>query len=99
LVAPVWADFMRRVLHEMPSETTPIPEGVFGATVNRRTGLPTGPDDPEAITEFFIRGEVKRPEPASPPEPSPASPPEPAPASPAPAVQPIAPEPVGASQR
>ena len=99
LVAPVWADFMRRVLHEMPPETTPIPEGVFGATVNWRTGLPTGPDDPEAITEFFIRGEVKRPEPASPPEPSPASSPEPPAASPAPAVQPIAPEPVGASQR
>jgi penicillin-binding protein 1A len=62
LGAPVWADFMRRVLPEVPAETVPIPEGVLAAHVNSRTGLPTGPEDPEAMTEFFIRGEVATPE-------------------------------------
>ncbi len=81
LGAPVWADFMQRVLPEIPAGTIPIPEGVFPAQVNWRTGLPTGPEDPEAITEFFIREEVATPEaepPASPSEemPPPASVPE-----------------------
>jgi penicillin-binding protein 1A len=62
LGAPVWADFMQRVLPEVPAETVPIPEGVFPAQVNWRTGLPTGPEDPEAITEFFIRGVLATPE-------------------------------------
>jgi len=62
LGAPVWADFMRRVLPEVPAETVPIPEGVLAAHVNSRTGLPTGPEDPEVMTEFFIRGEVATPE-------------------------------------
>jgi penicillin-binding protein 1A len=95
LVAPVWADFMRRELQEMPPETLTIPEGVFSATVNYLTGLPTDPDDPQAITEYFIRGDVRGSAAASPP----ASPPEPAPAPPAPAVQPLAPLPAGASQQ
>lgn len=95
LVAPIWADFMRRVLHDLPPETATIPDRVFSATVNYLTGLPTGPDDPQAITEYFIRGDVRGPATASPP----ASPPEPAPVPLAPAVQPIAPEPAGASQR
>jgi penicillin-binding protein 1A len=78
LGAPVWADFMQRVLPEVPAETIPIPEGVFPAQVNWRTGFPTGPEDPEAITEFFIRGEVVSPveEPAASPPEAPAPPPE-----------------------
>jgi len=95
LVAPMWAGFMRRVLYDLPPESVTIPEGVFSATVNYLTGLPTDPDDPQAITEFFIRGDVRGPATASPP----ASPPEPAPVPLAPAVQPILPEPAGASQR
>jgi penicillin-binding protein 1A len=92
LVAPVWADFMRRVLHDLPPETAAIPEGVFSATVNYLTGLPTDPDDPQAISEYFIRGDVRGPATASPP----ASPPERAPAPP---FQPVAPLPAGASQQ
>jgi membrane carboxypeptidase/penicillin-binding protein len=90
LAAPIWADFMRRALHELPPETVPVPEGVFTASVNWRTGLPTGPGDPEAITEFFIRGDASAPPPAVPAEPA---------AMPPPAAQPIAPLPEGAGQR
>jgi penicillin-binding protein 1A len=92
LGAPVWADFMRRVLPEVPAETVPIPERVLAANVNLRTGLPTGPEDPEVITEFFIRGEVATlevepdvPEPLSPLETTP-------PSSPAPIAPPPLPE-------
>ena len=91
LAAPIWAAFMRRALHELPPETVPVPEGVFTASVNWRTGLPTGPGDPEAITEFFIRGDVATPEPAGPTQPVSSQPP--------PAPQPIAPLPEGAGQR
>lgn len=98
LGAPVWADFMQRVLPEVPAETIPIPEGVFPAQVNWRTGLPTGPEDPDAITEFFIREEVVSPaeEPAaSPPEATPS--PESVPVAP-PTISPL-PLPEGATQR
>ena len=98
LGAPIWADFMQRVLPEIPAETIPIPEGVFPAQVNWRTGLPTGPEDPEAITEFFIRGEVATPEAepaASPPEAT--APPESVPAAP-PTISP-SPLPEGAGER
>jgi len=70
LVAPIWADFMRRALYDIPSETIPVPEGVFSVTVNYRTGLPTTPENPEAITEFFIRddaGELLQVKPEEPP--------------------------------
>lgn len=61
LIAPIWADFMRQALEDIPAETVPIPEGVFPATVNWLTGLPTKPDDPEAITEYFIGGDTHEP--------------------------------------
>lgn len=91
LAAPIWADFMRRALRGLPPETVPIPEGIFTARVNRRTGLLTVPDDPEGVTEFFIRGDVASPQPASPAES--------ASAPTIPAAQPVAPLPEGASQR
>jgi penicillin-binding protein 1A len=56
LAAPVWADFMRRALRGVPRDTIPIPEGLLPVRVNYRTGLPTDPSDPAAITEYFIRG-------------------------------------------
>jgi penicillin-binding protein 1A len=83
LAAPVWADFMRRALRDIPQEAVPIPEGIMSASVNWRTGVPTGPDDPEAITEYFVRGEVGGPALASPAEPV-------VPLAPEPGVQPPA---------
>jgi len=99
LVAPVWADFMRQALRNLPPETLPMPEGVFSASVNYWTGLLTDPGDPEAITEYFIRGPAEAPGLAAPPEPAPASPPEPALVPPPLTIQPAAPEPVGMGQR
>lgn len=103
LVAPIWADFMRRALEEVPPETMPIPEGVFPVRVDRLTGLPADPGDPEAITEYFIRGDMPAPEAPRPEGPAgeanmpPAAPPQ-LPFFPI-APQPIAPLPEGAGQR
>jgi penicillin-binding protein 1A len=110
LAAPIWADFMRRVLPDLPADTLPIPEGVFTVQVSWRTGLPTGPGDPEAITEFFIRGDLPGlalvPEVSQPPTEAevripPTVPEEPAPSGP-PAPPPAGPPailPEGAGQR
>jgi penicillin-binding protein 1A len=99
LVAPVWADFMRHALRDVPAETVPIPEGVFTASVNYWTGLLAEPGDSAAITEYFIRGSAETPVPSSTPGLLPVSPPPPPPLPSTPAVQSIAPEPVGAGQR
>jgi penicillin-binding protein 1A len=67
LVAPIWAGFMRQALERLPSSDWPIPEGLFTARVNRRTGLPTDPGDPDGITEYFRRGEPELPAIGEPP--------------------------------
>jgi penicillin-binding protein 1A len=69
LAAPVWADFMRRALRGETPVTPPIPEDVLPIRVNYRTGEPTGPDDPEGITEYVLRGESLPPDltPVAPP--------------------------------
>jgi penicillin-binding protein 1A len=60
LAAPVWAEFVKRVHRNLPPQSLLIPDGVIQAHVNRRTGELTHPADPEAIMEFFIRGDSQR---------------------------------------
>jgi len=55
LAAPIWVDFIRRSLGDSPVEAFVPPEGVFRVSVNRRTGVPTVPTDPEAFSEYFMR--------------------------------------------
>ena len=62
LVAPLWSSIMHQTLKNLPSNDWLIPEGLFTARVNWRNGLPTSPDDPEGITEYFRRGEPEGPE-------------------------------------
>jgi penicillin-binding protein 1A len=94
LIAPIWAAFMRRALANTAPEAFPIPENILPAQVNYRTGLPTDGRDPEAITEYFIRGDLA-PEPAPPlPGPTglvPPPPPPPLPGGPAVPVIPAVP--------
>jgi penicillin-binding protein 1A len=87
LVAPVWADFMRRALRGVSPERATIPEGVLSLRVNYRTGLATDAADPEGITEYLLRGETPGAETVTP---GPA---------PAPSSVPIAPLPPGAGDR
>ena len=57
VAAPIWADFMRQSLGDSPVEPFLPPDGVYQTLVNRRTGQPTSSTDPEAIEEYFIRGQ------------------------------------------
>jgi penicillin-binding protein 1A len=98
LAAPVWIQFMRAAFRESPPEVFPVPEPLVPVTVNYYTGLPTYPQDPDALTEYFVRGtEPRRAALAGPavPLPSPPQPPSTAPALPPlpPAAAPLPPAP------
>ncbi len=57
LAGPIWVDFMKQSVGDQPVEAFLPPEGVIQVSVNRRTGEPTVPSDPEAFQEYFIRGQ------------------------------------------
>ncbi len=93
LAAPTWIQFMRAALEGSPPEAFPVPEPLVPVTVNYYTGLPTYPQDPDAVTEYFVRGTEPRratmggaaaPLPSPPPLAPPLPPPTAAPLPPAP---------------
>jgi penicillin-binding protein 1A len=53
---PIWVDYMRVALKGIPVEPFVPPLGVTTAYVNRETGQPTVPDDPDGYEEYFIVG-------------------------------------------
>ncbi|MDO8705107.1 MAG: penicillin-binding protein 1A [Sulfuricaulis sp.] len=53
---PVWIDFMRVALQDVPEKPLIPPNTIVKLTVNSETGKPTTPDDPEAMEEYFIQG-------------------------------------------
>ncbi|MGH7363227.1 MAG: penicillin-binding protein 1A [Candidatus Methylomirabilales bacterium] len=60
LAAPIWMQFMRAALEGSPPEAFPVPDPLVPVTVNYYTGLPTYPQDPDAVTEYFVRGTEPR---------------------------------------
>lgn len=59
LAAPIWADFIHRALHSLPSRDFTMPEDVHSLLVCRDTGAIAGPACP-ARTEYFARGTEPR---------------------------------------
>ncbi|MEI7035707.1 penicillin-binding protein 1A [Fulvimonas yonginensis] len=57
---PIWMDYMGTALKGMPSNTLPMPPGIATVQINRQTGLPTSPDDPNAMNEIFKVEDVDR---------------------------------------
>lgn len=53
---PMWIYYMRRALRYLPAHRLPMPEGVVTSRVSRVTGEPTGPDDPDAVFDYFLAG-------------------------------------------
>jgi len=53
---PMWIYYMREALRALPEHRLAMPQGVVTARVSRITGLPTGPDDPDAVFEYFLEG-------------------------------------------
>jgi penicillin-binding protein 1A len=56
LALPIWVEFMRKVLPDSKDEDFPVPENVVAVPVDHQPGLRAFPGDPNAITEYFIRG-------------------------------------------
>lgn len=57
---PIWMDYMGTVLKGAPSNALPMPPGIATVQINRQTGLPTTPDDPNAMSEIFKVEDVDR---------------------------------------
>ena len=51
---PVWIDFMRVVLEDMPENGWPKPASIVTRFINKESGQSTGPDDPEGMEEYFF---------------------------------------------
>jgi penicillin-binding protein 1A len=54
---PMWVDFMRTALHDLPEKPLTPPPGVVRLVVNRETGKPTHPEDPAAMEEYLVTGQ------------------------------------------
>lgn len=53
---PIWIEFMRRALKDMPPTPFPVPEGIELVEIDPQSGLLAGPECPERIVEAFIPG-------------------------------------------
>ncbi len=56
LAAPIFADFFKMALKDKPAIPFRTPPGISQVRINRKTGQRTGPDDPDAIMEYFKPG-------------------------------------------
>ena len=52
---PIWIDFMRVALQDIPETPLALPDEVVKLYVDRETGKPTHPEDPDAIEEYFAK--------------------------------------------
>jgi len=56
---PMWIDYMRVVLDDVPEKPLVPPPGIVTTHINRDTGKPTAPSDPNAMLEYFMQGTVE----------------------------------------
>ena len=59
---PIWTYFMHQALEGAPLRRVPMPNGIVTARINPETGLLASADDPNAIMEKFIEGNLPKPE-------------------------------------
>ncbi len=57
---PIWMSYMGAVLGKSPAATLPRPPGIVTLTINKNTGLPTSPADPDSMSEIFKVEDVAR---------------------------------------
>ncbi|TAL82558.1 MAG: penicillin-binding protein 1A [Rhodanobacter sp.] len=50
---PIWMDYMGSVLKGLPMNSLPMPPGISTVLINKDSGLPTTPDDPNSMSEIF----------------------------------------------
>ena len=52
---PMWIYFMREALKDMPESVLPQPPGIVTARINPVTGLLAADNDPDGVSEFFMK--------------------------------------------
>jgi penicillin-binding protein 1A len=57
---PIWMDYMGTVLKGTPLDSLPMPPGIATVLIDRSSGLPTTPDDPDSMNEYFKVEDVDR---------------------------------------
>jgi penicillin-binding protein 1A len=57
---PIWMSYMGDVLKGLPLSTLSMPPGISTVLINRDSGLPTTPDDPDSMNEIFKVEDVDR---------------------------------------
>lgn len=55
---PIWIDYMRDALEDIPDELPPQPNGIVTVRIDADTGEATTPDNPDGIDEIFLEENV-----------------------------------------
>lgn len=55
---PIWIDYMRVALQDVPDKVPEIPEGIVQARINTETGLLARLENHDAIMEVFALGSL-----------------------------------------
>ena len=53
IAVPIWIDFMKVALQDMPENTMKRPDGIEDRLINKTTGAPATPGEPDTIFEYF----------------------------------------------
>tara|TARA_B100000530_G_scaffold76246_1_gene45619 strand:+ start:79 stop:534 length:456 start_codon:yes stop_codon:yes gene_type:complete len=61
VAVPIWIDFMRKALTDEPETTINRPDGIVDRLIDRSTGRPATPGDPNAIFEYFRAENAPKP--------------------------------------
>ena len=56
IAVPIWIDFMKVALEGMPENTMKRPDGIEDRLINKTTGAPATPGEPDTIFEYFRTG-------------------------------------------
>lgn len=55
---PMWIDYMRVVLNGVAEKPLVPPPGIVSTHIDKETGKPAAPSDPNAMLEYFIQGTI-----------------------------------------
>jgi penicillin-binding protein 1A len=61
VAVPIWINYMRQALQGAPENTMDRPDGIVDILIDKSTGEPTTPGNPNSIFEYFL--EENAPEP------------------------------------
>lgn len=53
IAVPIWIDYMKVALQGMPENTMSRPDGIVDRLINKTTGAPATPGEPDTIFEYF----------------------------------------------